>query len=125
MKISNFTQKGSDMKNFLSITALCLMISACGALAKTELQGSTEGSGSDALRKSPCACEYRELELGVTATAGFTWPQKNKANPLAWGRGYGNARKAFLENKDGYGQMREDAGSLYQRIKDVSRGVKR
>ena len=65
------------------------------------------------------------LTAGATATAGFTWPQKNKANPLAWGRGYGNARKAFLENKDGYGQMREDAGSLYQRVKDVSRGVKR
>ena len=65
------------------------------------------------------------LTAGATATAGFAWAQKNKANPLAWGRGYGNAREAFLKNKDGYGQMREDAGSLYQRVKDVSRGVKR
>ena len=116
--ILNFeTTKNMSLSNVELITLVIMGIMGTAFMTEaTNIANSITGSALGNLGAGI-------VTAGTAAIGAGTLAQRHRMNPLSWGRSYTGMKGSMGSGAEGLGQVRKDAGSLYQRVKDVSRGI--
>ena len=112
----------SGLNTTLSMTnpglVILILLGYLSAALMTEAVGIANSITGSALSNTAVGT----FTAGATATGAGILAQRHRVNPLAWGRGYTGMKGSVGSGAEGLGQMGRDAGTLYDKVKSVSRG---